>query len=391
MGCMFVCAAAVLVAWEARAEDAEPPEEPTEATGNEWRGYVLPLFGANSTDGVGLGLGGELFERPADQEHGYRFKLTASSWLTVSLQYTSQFAQAEWRTDTHWLLRGGYQTWGSLPYAGVGGADVSTNWGEREIGGRLRAPYALAAASHPLIGDDVRGYGQITFRQATVFPLAGSLLAERDPFGAEGGWYGDFTAGLELDRTDRWPMPVEGTKAEIDARLGVTHTEGRAFPLFGAHAELIRWWPLAGERLVLGTRIVGEKSFGPRPLFEQFVTGGRWRDELGYEQALTGYGRIRTRGDGVVAGLVELRPYLAGWSGKVITLDLYLSVFAEQGWLFDGADPGPPLPTLGFGPDLLFQQGSQLRPFLAWGWQSPAPGEARAPSMEFGLSLTDPL
>jgi hypothetical protein len=68
-----------------------------------------------------------------------------------------------------------------------------------------------------------------------------------------------------------------------------------------------------------------------------------------------------------------------------------LSGMAEVGWLFDRWDPGPILPTVGGGPELLWQQAIQVRPFIAFGWRSDAPGAPRVPVPQYGISFVDPL
>jgi hypothetical protein len=358
-----------------------------------WSGYVLPLIGANSVDGFGLGVGGELFERESKEGHGYTLKITGSTYETVTLHYTSQYGQLELRGDTTWIFRAGYQTWNDLPYAGVGGRDVATLWSPLEEDGNvIRAPYAMVAGAHPLGDTKWRGYGQAYLHPAYVDALPGGLLDERRPFGADGGGYGDLGVGAELDTTDRWPLPLTGSRAEVGARLGLTLVPHDAEPLVGLYAEHIRWFSVVrDDRLVVGVRAQVEKSFGERPVWEQGVTGGRWRDELGFEQTLSGYGRIRTRGDGLMALETEVRPHLGTWDLPWFTLDFYGSGFAELAWLYDRNDPGPPLPSVGFGPEILYQRASQVRPFVTWGWRSDEPGGARRPVPLFGLSVMDPL
>lgn len=355
------------------------------------KGYVLPTAGGNSTDGFGLGAAGELFLRPPELEHGFRWKLSLSVWATTR-GYRSFYSQYERRTaEGHLLARLGFQSWANLPYAGVGGADVSVRHPpEQEIGNRIFGPYLMVADSQT-VRPKVKLYGQIWLHPVWVDPRPGGLLDTRDPFAADGGLYGDLMGGIELDTTDRWPMPTRGVRAEVDLRGGGTwaFTEDRFAPLVGGHAEVITWQPV-GEHLVIGARVVAEKSYGLRPPPEQFVTGGRWRDEIGFEQALSGYGRIRPRGDGVVASLVEVRPYFFT-VGRSWSLDVHASLFAEMAWLYRGNDPGPPMPTVGLGPLLLWQKGSQLRPFVAWGWWSDDVGGARRPVAQFGLSVNDPL
>lgn len=379
----------IIAAAFADEADALPEAPPPAQKKNKLGGYGLPTLGGNTTDGFGMGLGGELFSRPADKDFGYRWKLTLSIWATTR-GYTSFFSQFERRTDTsHDLVRFGVQSWRNLPYAGVGGEMVSVGHGPAaEIGNRIAGPYAMLAHSH-LVGPRLRAYAQAWLHPVWVKPNEGGLLDTLDPFAARGGAYGDLTVGLELDTTDRWPMPTAGVRAEADVRGGGTWSEADFEPLVGAHAELITWSEL-DRHLVVGTRVVAEKSFGERPPPEQFVTGGRYRDEIGFEQALAGYGRIRPRGDGLVAGMVEVRPYFFT-VGRRWTLDVHASVFAEMGWLFAKNDPGPPMPTIGGGPLLLWQKGSQLRPFVAYGWWSDELGGARRPVAQVGLSVTDPL
>jgi hypothetical protein len=327
-----------------------------DAPASYWSGYVLPLVGANSVDGFGLGLGGELFQRAHRGDHGYRLKLTASTYETVTLGYTSQYAQLEVRGDGTWIARAGYQTWSDLPYAGAGGEAVATLWADGQEGGNtIRAPYAMLAAARPLGSTSWRGYTQLYLHPAWVGPAPGGLLDQQDPFGVGGGLYGDLGVGLELDTTDRWPLPDAGTRAELAARIGATAADGALEPLVGGYAEVIQWVPvLSRDRLVVGLRGQAEKTIGARPVWEQGVAGGRWRDELGFEQALSGYGRLRTRGDGLVTAAVEVRPHLFTWTLPWFTLDFYGSMFAEVGWLYEGWDPGPPLPSVGIGPEILY-------------------------------------
>lgn len=389
--------ALLAVAWaDAPEADAPPPEReeapaPVARGPLKWSGFGLPYAGVNSVDGIGFGAGGEIFGRP-EGTYGYLVKLTLSTWFTTSFNYNSHYAQLEWRGAWHALGRLGYQGWNNMLYAGEGGADVLVDWGPRELGNGIRAPYAMFALSRPLWREDTRGYAQLYGRYAHSSPAPGSLLDERQPHGAGPTIYGDLTLGFERDTTDRWPLPTDGYRAEIDARLGASGT-GLAVPhpLVGAHAELITWTTLGTSRFTVGTRNVVEKSAGLRPYTEQNVTGGRWRDELGFEQPLSGYGRLRTRGDGVVASLVEVRASLFHTRHDFFDVAGYVSVYAEQAWLFDGWDPGPPMPSVGIGPVAVWQGASVFRPFFAWGWRADAPGGDRSPSMQFGISLTDPL
>jgi hypothetical protein len=368
------------------ATDDPPPDAPARGS---WGGIVLPLVAANSTDGLGFGLGGEVFHRHAGQVDGYHFKVTPSGYLTVSGAYQSYQLQTEWRGPTSVLLQTGWSLWKNLLYAGHGGHDlVALRPPGVEIGNRLSAPFATLAVSKALGSWAL--YGQLYARTGRVTPNPGGLLDQERPDGATGGSYVDLALGAEREDLDRWPLPNRGTAVRFSTRGGFATPDGRWSPIAGAHFETIGWTPLGTDHLVLGGRFLVDGMVGQRPFFTREILGGRFRDELAYEQALSGYARLRPRGDAVVAGMVELRPYFGRVKKGFFDLGFYASVFAEQAWLFDGTDPGPPLPTVGVGPELVWQGATQLRPWIAWGWRDDGTGPRR-PVPQFGLSLRDPL
>lgn len=373
-----------LVALGAAAEPAVDEESSL-----KWSGLGLPLVGGNSIDGFGFGAGGEAFARAADEDTGYAVKLAGALWVTSSLDYTSNWLRLDVRGERlDWLGHLGYRAWRDLRYAGVGGEEVQRDPGDIELGNAMRSPFGFLGVKYP-IGQTTSLFVQVYGRQAWVMPGAGSLLEERAPSGVVGGTYADATVGVALEDVDQWPLPNRGVQGEVDVRAGGLMAPGTHRPLLGAHAEVIGWAPVAGPALVLGGRVVYDGSIGDRPFFEQDTLGGLRRDELGSEQALAGYGRTRTRGDGVLAAMVEVRPRLFATDHHFWDVGLYLSAFAEQGWLFVEGDPGPPMPTLGGGPEILWQKAIQLRPFLAWGWRSE--GDHRQPDLQFGVSFVDPL
>lgn len=355
-----------------------------------WSGVVLPLFGANSQDGPGFGLGGEVFGRPRSMAEGYRIKFTALFWLTTNLGYTADYVQVDLRGETDWLGRVGYRGWGNHAFAGSGGGDVLVRPDEREVGNRVRGPFAYLGASRP-IGGPWKVFAQAYYKTYFVDPGSQSRLLERAPYGANGGTYIDATFGLEFDTTDRWPMPWNGVRAEWSGRIGATlATDDDTRFLAGSYAEVIGWHTL-GKHLTVAGRVVGDQTAGARPFFEQDVAGGRWRDELGSEQMFSGYGRTRTRGDGFIAALAEVRPYFFKTNGKFLDLAFYGSAFAEIGWLTREGEAGPILPTIGIGPQVLFQGAIQCRPFVAWGWRADTPDDPRRPVAQYGISFLDPL
>ncbi|MCB9672050.1 MAG: hypothetical protein H6736_13490 [Alphaproteobacteria bacterium] len=355
-----------------------------------WSGVLVPLFGANTQDGFGLGFGGEVFTRPRWQMEGYKLKITTTLWVTTNLGYTSDWFQVDRRGDTDWLGRAGFRGWSNHAFVGVGGDRVELVQSPREVGNVVYGPFAFLGISRPVTFHDSL-FAQANYK--TYFVEAGpdGFLALLRPHGVDGGTYVDFTLGVEHDTTDRWPMPHRGVRAETSARVGISAMRGDHLSgLVGANAEAIGWYPV-GSHLVVAGRFVVDKTVGRRPFFETDTGGGRWRDELGSEQAFSGYGRTRTRGDGMVAGMVEVRPYFFRTNHSFLDLEFHGSVFAEQGWLTQGWDAGPPLPTVGFAPEVLFQGAIQCRPFLAWGWRREPGAVRREPVSQFGISFVDPL
>lgn len=363
----------------------EGPERP-----NTWSGVVVPLIGANSQDGFGLGLGGEIFMRPREMEEGYVLKLTGSLWATTSLGYTSDYLQVDYRGRSDWLGRAGFRGWTDHAFVGLGGDRVELDPTDAEIGNAVYGPFAFLGASRAIRGD-LSWFAQGSYRTYIVDADPDGLLAELAPPGWEGGTYVDVTVGLEHDSTDRWPMPRDGVRAEVSGRLGISALRGgTGGPVAGGNAEVIAWRSL-GRHLVVGGRAVVDRAVGPRPFFEANIAGGRWRDELGSEQMFSGYGRTRSRGDGLAAAMVEIRPYLFRTNHSFLDFEFHASFFAEQGWLFRGGHAGPPLPTVGFAPQVLFQGAIQCRPFVAWGWRRNGEDAERRAVPQFGISFLDPL
>lgn len=368
---------------------AEPPTAPPPDDGLQWGGVVVPLLGANTQDGFGLGVGGEVFARPPTMDQGYRAKLTASLWVTTNLTYTNDFVQLDLRGETDWLGRAGFRGWTNHAFAGIGGDRIQRPQDATELGNVVYGPYAFLGLSRP-VSDIVRWFAVASYRTTLVRADPDGLLAALRPDGVDGGTYTEGTLGIELDTTDRWPMPHTGVRAETSLRAGLSLLrDGGTDPTVGAHGEVIAWHAL-GRHLVVGSRVVVDQTLGRRPFFLADTLGGRWRDELGSEQAFAGYGRTRTRGDGVLASMLELRPYFGRTRHPVLDFEFHASLFAEQGWLFRGWDAGPSLPTVGFGPQVLFQGAIQCRPFVAWGWRG-EPGSRRRPVPQFGVSFLDPL
>jgi hypothetical protein len=357
----------------------------------KWSGLGLPLVGVNSIDGWGFGAAGEAYGRPPGEDYGYTVKITAQVWTTTRFDYTNDFVQFDWKDEWNWTGRAGFRGWTNLAYAGVGGDDVSVLRSPAlERGNTVGGPIALFGAAAP-IGGPLELYGQVYVRQAYAEAGPDTLLARDDAFGLGSGVFGDLTTGFRLDTTDRWPVPLRGARGELAISGGGTALGGELVPAGAAIANLIGWQPTLDGRLVFGGRILAFGSTGTRPFWEKEMTAGIWRNELGIETSFTGYGRSRSRGDAALAALVEVRPEFFSVDRGFFDFSVHASLYAEDGFLFDGFDPGPHLPTIGGGPMVLWQGAIQLRPFVAWGWTSETPGGPRAPTVQYSVSFVDPL
>lgn len=358
-----------------------------------WSGLALPLLGFTSTDGFGMGVGGELFDLPRVGEGPPRDRLRVSTYWAVTGSYSSSQISYE-RQETHaFSARFLYRTWSDMLYVGTGGEDVLLRRDRDVAGGNvLSGPQIQVGGSFQFPRVPLRVWVQAYGRYAMVTPKAGGLLDLEAPAGSTGGGYWDTSTGVTIQEVDRWPLPRKGVRAEASVRFGALHTDDDPFaPLVGVNVEGIGWWPIVGDRLVLGGRIVIDKTWGTRPFWEQEWLGGEQRDEVAYDQAFTGYGRTRTRGDGHVALLTELRSLVVRSRHPIWDIGFYVSAYAEAAWAFDGDEPGPVLPTVGVAPYLVYQGTTRLRPYVSWGWMADEPGGVRTGELQVGLALVEPL
>jgi hypothetical protein len=355
-----------------------------------WGGIAIPTLKYNSTDGLGLGAGLELYERRADGAQGYRYRLSLSTFWTTSGNYASNWVQLEHRGRVWWLTRFTWSLWRNMVYVGAGGDDVSVRNGEEAFGNTVNGPSLLGTLVIPVTGTPLQVWLQGYARYAAIEARPGGPLDVRRPYGVDGGFTFDVSAGLALNELDQWPVPHKGVRGEASFRLGGSFSPD-FHPITGLNFELAAYWPLVGRHLVLGARTLFDRTWGDRPFFEQELLGGQWRDELAYEQMLTGYARSRTRGDGVFATMVELRPYFGSTGHRVFDIGFYLSAYAETAFLLRGSDPGPHMPSVGVAPLLVWQGTVELRPFLAWGWMADRPRGPRTPELQIGVSLLSPL
>jgi len=338
-----------------------------------------------------LGLGGQIYARPKDQEDGYTFAMTASLYANFRFDYTHNFIRFESKGPVDWLATVGYSGWKNLVYAGAGGQSVLLIRPEQEGENSAAMPFMWLAFSAPFGQKGWALTGQSSFTYAKTSANPDGLLDEIAPLGLGTSVYTDASIGVFFDEHDHWPLPNKGTQFEASLRAGLTSTSGRVHPMGSIQTQFIHWTPLWKDLFVLGLRFYGEADFGQRPFYQQDRSGLLWRDVLGEEQILVGYGKNRPRGNGIAAAALDLRFQYAHHHGKFWDIQAYLSLFAEEAWLWDGTDPGPHMPSVGVAPVVLFQHAIILRPFIAWGWRADSIDDPRRPVPQFGLRLLDPL
>ena len=371
----------------------EPAVAPIPSDDDEslkWSGVVIGYPSGSSIDGLGLGIGGQVFSRPKNQSQGFKHSLILSLYANLRFDYTHNFLRFQSTGRTSWLGQIGYSGWRNLVYTGNGGQGTLLNRPDREAGNTLATPFASVAINRRLGTKGWSFIGQHSLRYVYSVAAGKSFGRGFAPWLRQ-----KYLRRPFCRRIVRQHRPMAPTPQRLDCRSQYTwgcHRVRGHCPPDGLHSvSRVRWQPLWSSRLILGLRLYGERAFGDRPFYEKDRSGLAWRDVYGEEQLLVGYGKNRPRGDGTVAAALELRAEVAHHPGKFWDIEAYVSVFVEEAWLWDDNTPGPHLPTVGVAPFILFQQAIILRPYLAWGWRADSMTDPRTPRPQFGLVLTDAL
>lgn len=371
--------AACLLGWAlattpAVAQDPEPPSsdtsaaaDPTEDRPLQW--YVMPNVAFDTDDGLGFGGRFEL-NWGADQHTPYRAAVVLQAYWTVRgyhnhrfrfdvvdlgpserLRLTAHFAYRAWMND-------GY--WGLGPGATIDSAYDATF--DADDPRRKRYRYSLIQPfSHVVLRarlqDPWLAYGALDVKWSQVRTFADSLLAEEQPYGMDGGWTTQLTAGLL--RVTRHPevSPREGTLLEASVR-GAPPLPGGA----GAYAGFfgaVRWYQAVGDRGVVAVRLMADLLVGQVPFYEMVQWGGL-EPIAGYGGSATLRGLPFGRFRGPGKALINVEARIDSFEHRLLKKSvLWQTVpFVDVGTVFGTGDANPRLGNLPVHPAI----GLGLRP-----------------------------
>lgn len=246
--------------------------------------------------------------------------------LSVQLMFTTAGIQSHFLrydaphflgTDVRVLARLEYYREKFAPWYGVGNQTGDSLADHPELGGPHpfrydeEIPMARLGASIPL-GGALHLFAFSAFRDVTVRPYPGSLLAEQAPYGLHGGRELRFTAGLQHDTRDSEAVPTEGHLLELSLR-GATRQLGSAYDFGGVDAKWLQFVPLT-PALLAAFRLEGDLLSHGTPFYELNSFGGfELIDGLGGEYTARGIPQDRYVGQAKVLADAELRTQLASW------------------------------------------------------------------------------
>lgn len=301
---------------------------------------VLPNFGYTPDDGYGIGFLVDVQDRPPPG-------LRPRSLAIHTYMSTDGFQNQRLRFDLPGLgpfRLGGlfaYRAWQHDGYWGIGpdtvrvpgvdyGYALVQPFGHLALAGQLTRAFAL--------------YGTVDGRWSRVSAAAGSLLAEEQPEGIDGGLAIQVGGGALLDTRDEVLDPHHGVILEAGGRVVVN-----AAPFGGPFASA-RGFVAIGPA-VWATRLMAEHLFGDVPFYEMMLWGGFTPVMgLGGYETLRGLPYGRWRGPGKALLNTELRidivkhPFAGG------TLQWQLAPLADAAAVWtDTEAPWPIHPAGGLG------------------------------------------
>ncbi|MBK8999729.1 MAG: BamA/TamA family outer membrane protein [Myxococcales bacterium] len=257
---------------------------------------VLPVMAGDTDVGFKLGAFGQLARfRDGVRPYAWRAQVLAVTSIKkeatgTEFPYREAAARLDWPAAAAPLLRPSfdvaYLRTTNRGYYGVGNAShAEQKWAGLPEGSdayvaarrfyqfdgtTLRTGAAVIGAPLPFL----RTLSSVRLERTSIEVYPGSLL-EQEAHRLHG--VGDYTGivfgvGLAIDTRDHETVPTSGQHLQLAFRQspGVFASE----PYLGATLHLRSWFPVTGERLVIGARLIGDVLSRRAPLLELGRHGG---------------------------------------------------------------------------------------------------------------------
>jgi len=357
---------ALLLVWAlatapAQAQEVEPtPDTAAPAAsegGKPLQWYVMPNVAFDTDDGLGFGGRFEL-NHGGDRFDPYRAAYVLQIYWTVRGYHHHRIRfdlvdlgpSRRFRLTAHLAFR----AWMNDGYWGIGpGALIEPGYDQvfdADDPRRKRYRYSLIQPfSHVVLRARLQGpwlaYGAADVKWSQVRTYEGSLLAEEQPYGMDGGWTTQLTLGLLRDTRVPEVSPREGTLVEASVRAAPPLPGGAG--AFAGFFGAFRWYQAVGERGVVAVRLMADVLVGQVPFYEMVQWGGL-EPVAGYggSGTLRGLPFGRFRGPGKALMNVEAR--IDAFEHRLLKAPLLWQVvpYGDLGTVFMTGDENPRLAHL---------------------------------------------
>ncbi len=321
------------------------------------RWYAVPNIAYDSDDGLGFGARGELaFDAPGYEPyrtayvlhifatlrgyHHHRFRFDrVGLGPGQRLRLTAHLAWRQWLNDGYWGVGNG--TARERAYVG----DLAD-----DDPGRKRYRYSLFQPFGHVtlragVSPRVSLFGALNVKYSVVRTYAGSLLAEQQPYGMQGGVGTLLSAGAIYDSRRPEVDPERGIFAELSGRVAAPMPHGAG--AFQGLLASLRGYLSPTPWLTLAGRAMAEWLFGQVPFYEMVHWGGSVPVAgFGGFETLRGisFGRWRAPGKAVLNLEARLRVLEhLGWGKRFCW---QLGLFTDAGVVWgEGQDATAPAPA----------------------------------------------
>ena len=290
-----------------------------------WATTAIPLLNFSSDDGSGYGLRVNLFEYDGASVP-YRRKYSAQVFMTTKGKWVHRVL-----VDTP-QLRPGERLEAELVYEKEDFANYYGGLTDEDSDAYSRDQKTFRQAFPELKIKWIRTLrfpwrlrvgGRLSHNDITPNASTGSILADLDPLGADGGTFAQINSSLRYDTRDNYNNANSGVLEELLVDFGIGGGgDYRGVTLSFDHRH---FRPLT-QGLVVAHRLSVDWTFGDLPFYEEL--------ELGGSSTVRGAARARDRGEARILLNGELR-----WRGLPLwpRQHMYLGVvvFGDLGQIFE--------------------------------------------------------